>query len=38
VHEAEVVFLKKVALIFGFDEGEFARIRESHLGADKADP
>jgi DnaJ like chaperone protein len=38
VHEAEVAFLKKVALIFGFDEGEFARIRESHLGADKADP
>lgn len=38
VHEAEVAYLKKVALLFGFDEAEFARIRESHLGADKADP
>ncbi len=38
VHEAEIAFLKSVALQFGFDEAEFARIRESHLGADKADP
>jgi DnaJ like chaperone protein len=38
VHDAEVVFLKNVAAVFGFAEGEFARIRESHLGADKADP
>lgn len=38
VHEAEIAFLKNVAGIFGFDETEFARIRESHLGPDKADP
>ncbi len=38
VHAAEVAFLKSVAGIFGFDDGEFARIRESHLGEDKADP
>jgi DnaJ like chaperone protein len=38
VHEAEVAFLKRVAGIFGFDDAEFARIRESHLGPDKADP
>lgn len=38
VHEAEVKFLKNVAYIFGFDEADFARIRESHLGPDKADP
>ena len=38
VHEAEMAYLKRVGAIFGFDEGEFARIRESHLGPDKADP
>jgi DnaJ like chaperone protein len=38
VHAAEVRFLKDVAHIFGFDEADFARIRESHLGPDKADP
>jgi len=38
VHEAEIAYLKSVARLFGFDEAEFARIRESHLGADKADP
>src|SRR5690606_23793612 len=38
VHDAEVAFLKSVALLFGFTEADFARIRESHLGADKADP
>jgi len=38
VHEAEIAFLKSVSRIFGFDEAEFARIRESHLGPDKADP
>lgn len=38
VHDAEVAFLKSVALLFGFTEGDFARIRESHLGPDKADP
>lgn len=38
VHQAEIAFLKSVAHIFGFDEAQFARIRESHLGPDKADP
>lgn len=38
VHDAEIAFLKSVAQIFGFDEAEFARIRESQLGPDKADP
>ena len=38
VHDAEVAFLKSVALLFGLDEADFARIRESHLGPDKADP
>lgn len=38
VHEAELRFLRSIAGIFGFDDAEFARIRESHLGPDKADP
>jgi DnaJ like chaperone protein len=38
VHEAEIAFLKSVAHIFGFEAGDFARIRESHLGPDQADP
>jgi DnaJ like chaperone protein len=38
VHEAEVAYLAEVARIFGFTEGDFARIREANLGADKADP
>ncbi len=38
VDDTEIAFLKSVAAIFGFDAGEFARIRESHLGPDKADP
>jgi DnaJ like chaperone protein len=38
VHDAEIAYLKNVAKHFGFDEAEFARIRESHLGPDKADP
>ncbi len=38
VHQAEIAFLKSVGHIFGFDENDFARIRESHLGPDKADP
>lgn len=38
VHEAEIAFLKSVATIFGLDENDFARIREGHLGPDKADP
>ena len=31
-------FLARVAQIFGFSEAEFARIRESHVGLDEADP
>jgi DnaJ like chaperone protein len=38
VHEAEVAYLAEVARIFGFTAGDFARIREANLGADKADP
>jgi DnaJ like chaperone protein len=38
VHEAEVNFIRQVAGIFGFTEGEFVRIREANLGPDKADP
>ena len=38
VGEAEIAYLRRVAEIFGFDEADFARIRESHLGADAADP
>ena len=38
VHPAEVDYLKSVAALFGFDEAGFARIREYHLGQDKADP
>jgi len=38
IHPAELKFLEKVSAIFGFDEHEFARIREGHLGPDEADP
>jgi DnaJ like chaperone protein len=38
VHEAEIAFLRNIADIFGLDETDFARIREGHLGPDKADP
>lgn len=38
IHPAELEFLEKVSAIFGFDEHEFARIREGHLGPDEADP
>lgn len=38
VHDAELAYLKSVAAIFGIDENNFARIREGHLGPDKADP
>jgi DnaJ like chaperone protein len=34
----EMVFLRRVAEIFGIDTGEFARIREIHLGQDESDP
>ena len=38
VHQAELEFLRIVADIFGFSEIEFARIRASHIGPDRADP
>jgi DnaJ like chaperone protein len=38
VPEAEIDYLQSVATIFGFDAAKFARIRASHLGADKTDP
>jgi DnaJ like chaperone protein len=38
VGEAEIDYLRRVAAIFGFDEADFARIRESQLGPDAADP
>jgi DnaJ like chaperone protein len=38
VHEAEIAFLKSVSHLFGLEESDFARIREGHLGPDKADP
>ena len=38
MHPNEVEYLERVAEIFGFDEGDFARIRAAHLGPDAADP
>lgn len=38
MHPAEETFLREVSRIFGFDETTFARIKESHLGRDAADP
>ncbi len=38
VGEPELNYLRRVAEIFGFEEADFARIRESHLGPDAADP
>ena len=38
IHPAELEFLRSVSAIFGFDDHEFARIREGHLGPDEADP
>jgi DnaJ like chaperone protein len=38
VHQAELEFLRIVADIFGFSEIEFARIKASHIGPDRADP
>ena len=31
-------YLQKVAVLFGFSEVEFARIRETHVGPDASDP
>ncbi|MFM9843134.1 MAG: TerB family tellurite resistance protein [Dongiaceae bacterium] len=38
VIDEEIEYLRSVATIFGFDAAKFARIRASHLGADKSDP
>lgn len=38
IHENELLYLQNVAEIFGFSDGEFARIKASHLGRDEADP
>ncbi len=38
VSNEELAFLRETARIFGFDEVDFARMRESHLGPDAADP
>lgn len=34
----EMIYLQKVSNIFGFSEGDFRRIKASHLGADRDDP
>jgi DnaJ like chaperone protein len=38
VHDAEIAYLKSVADLFGLEEADFARLREGHLGPNKADP
>lgn len=38
IHPAELEYLREVARIFGFGEATFARIRETHMGRDAADP
>ena len=38
LHPGELEYLRNVAEIFGFSEGEFQRIRASHFGADGEDP
>lgn len=38
IHEAEIVYMRDVAAIFGFGDADFARIREANLGPDEADP
>ena len=38
LHEAELVYLKSVAQIFGFTSAQFERIRASHFGPDRGDP
>jgi DnaJ like chaperone protein len=34
----ELHYLREVSRIFGFDDADFARMRESHLGPDLGDP
>ncbi|MEQ1867243.1 MAG: DnaJ family molecular chaperone, partial [Micropepsaceae bacterium] len=38
LHPGELEYLRSVAMIFGFSEGQFQRIRASHFGADHEDP
>jgi DnaJ like chaperone protein len=38
VTSEELEFLREVARIFGFEEADFVRMRESHLGPDAGDP
>jgi DnaJ like chaperone protein len=38
LHPGELEYLRHVAQIFGFSEGEFQRIRASHFGPDQEDP
>ncbi len=38
LHPGELEYLRNVAVIFGFSEGEFQRIRASHFGPDREDP
>lgn len=38
VHPGELEYLRQVALIFGFDEGEFCRIKATYIGPDQDDP
>jgi DnaJ like chaperone protein len=38
VSDEEAAYIAKVGQIFGFSEGEFARIRAEQLGPDAADP
>ena len=38
VHPAELDYLRRVAIIFGFSANEFERIRAALMGPDEADP
>jgi DnaJ like chaperone protein len=38
LHPAEEAYLKRVNELFGFSPADFARIKESHLGPDLANP
>lgn len=38
VAKAEAEYLQNVAHIFGFSDGDFARLRAEHMGPDQADP
>ena len=38
IHDSEMEYLMSVAEIFGFDEGDFARIRARHMEPEKTDP